>query len=124
MPPQIKQAKLREEFDKFIVESPAGYSTKRLISGKYKADAVYEERIGIDGITTKEVADYWLTKLSQAKLETLEAIIKKVEGMNNFRQAKVDGKEDWNNALEQSACKVDALLTKLKAELTLLKNER
>jgi len=36
-----------------------------------------------------------------------------IEKMNNFRQAKVDGKDDWNNALEQSACKVDTLLSSL-----------
>lgn len=45
--------------------------------------------------------------------ETREMIREEIEKMNNFRQAKIDGKEDWNNALEQSALKVDAFLASL-----------
>lgn len=56
-----------------------------------------------------------LDKDFQSFLQEHDArLIKRLEGevekMNNFRQAKVDGKDDWNNALEQSACKVDAFI--------------
>lgn len=46
----------------------------------------------------------------------LDEVKEKVEGMNNFRQAKVDGKDDWNDALEQAASKVDALIKSLSQE--------
>ena len=64
MTQQLKEwSEIEKRFEEFIVKSPAGYPTQRLISGKYKVDAVYEDRIGIDGITTKEVADWWLSEL-------------------------------------------------------------
>lgn len=57
MPPQIKQAKLREEWLRWYREPTR------------------EDR------SDQTIADWWLTKLDQAKLETLEAIIKEVGGM-------------------------------------------
>ena len=51
--------------------------------------------------------------ISSTQSHLIEEIIKMAQETNNFRQAKVDGKEDWNNALEQSACKIDALITNL-----------
>ena len=61
---------------------------------------------------TKEVESFLASKLTEARGEVIEQI----KQMNNFRQAKVDGKEDWNDALEQSARKVDALLAHLTKE--------
>ena len=43
-----------------------------------------------------------------------EAVMEMIIETNNFRQAKADDKDDWNDALEQSARKIDALLTQLK----------
>ena len=51
--------------------------------------------------------------IHQAVAEERVRVVEMIEKMNNFRQAKIDGKEEWNNALEQSACKVDSLLTSL-----------
>lgn len=71
-------------------------------------------------------------QIKQAKLETLEAIIKEVEGMKKkievapsresyekweLRKLRNEHKHDYNQALSD-------LLTKLQASLTLLKNER
>ena len=65
--------------------------------------------------------EWFAETLAQAyqrgKEETLREAIRVVEGMNNFRQAKVDGSDVWNNALEQSAAKVDALVATLTAQL-------
>ena len=56
--------------------------------------------------------------------EVLKVVVEKIKEMNNFRQAKVDGKEDWNMALEQSACKVDALLSNLSPNKENKNNEK
>lgn len=35
---------------------------------------------------------------------------------NNLRQAKIDGKEEWNNCIEQCAAKFEAILLALQHE--------
>jgi hypothetical protein len=57
--------------------------------------------------------------LNQSQLRLISAFKEMVEGVNNFRNAKIDigGKEcctkTFNNAMEQCACKLDALLSSL-----------
>ena len=57
------------------------------------------------------------TSIKQAEQEILNNVVLEIENCNNFRQAKVDGKDDWNDALQQSACKVDALISVFKNKL-------
>lgn len=100
MPPQIKQAKLREEFRTF-----------------FKKEAVGNDLV-IDW-----VADFWLAKLDQTKLETLESIIKEVGGNKRYN-AYLDGGtlQERDNYFYNLA--LSDLLTKLQADLTLMKNEK
>lgn len=52
------EKELREEFDKFITDFPASYPLG--------------DDLGIDGISTREVANFWLSKLSPLKDQPLE----------------------------------------------------
>ena len=73
-------------------------------------DGMMKDGEPINERETKEMILDFIT--SENKLVE-ERVIREIEKMNNFRQAKVDGKEDWNEALEQSAKKVDVLLSTL-----------
>lgn len=48
----------------------------------------------------------------------VEKIADMIKSTNNLRMAKVDGKDDWNDALEQSACKMDALEKEVRKALS------
>ena len=61
-------------------------------------------------LSAKDIESFLIERLEAQKEEFLSM----VEGMNNFRQAKVDGKDEWNSCLEQCAAKVDALIKELK----------
>lgn len=61
-----QRVELRKEFDQFCIKIPATYYAG-------------EDRLGIDGATTEEIADWWIEKLSaQDKIweEKIEEIIK------------------------------------------------
>ena len=75
-----------------------------------------DENEGI--ILGNDVLPYMEKAIHQAIAEERERVWGEIEKMNNFRLAKVDGKDDWNDALEQSACKVDRLLSSLDKPLT------
>ena len=62
------------------------------------------------------VKSFLKQSLEKVYAEREKDLVERIEGMNNFRQAKVDGKDDWNDALEQSARKVDALLQAIKGK--------
>ena len=64
--------------------------------------------------------------LHQHTIDVLEAVKERIKGMNNFRQAQINDptKQDWNDALEQSACKADALLAEIEGEIKELKNKK
>ena len=62
------------------------------------------------------VQSFLKQSLEKVYAEREKDLVERIEGMNNFRQAKVDGKDDWNDALEQSARKVDALLQAIKGK--------
>lgn len=55
--------------------------------------------------------------LHTSNLEIIKMVIEMAREMNNFRQAKVDGHDDWNYALAQSARKVEAFITSLEESI-------
>ena len=52
--------------------------------------------------------------IHQAIAEDRKMVVDEIKKMNNLRQGKIDGKDDWNNALEQSYCKIDSLFSYLR----------
>lgn len=66
-------------------------------------------------------------QIKQAKLETLEAIIKEVEGMLGYANAepyKSPSKDYTKGYKKGYKASVEIILQTLQADLTLLKNER
>ena len=118
-----ENSSLRKTFEKAVEQEPM--STNKTIR-ELVEDAVEKIEELMPAVIVNLHKDGWATQqikykkylhstlLHSALLTQLQEIEDMVEGMNNFRQAKVDGKKDWNNALEQSARKVDALLSALK----------
>lgn len=127
MPPQIKQAKLREEFIKEHAEPCDG-----IHKGNCSGSKIDEH--------TDLIADWWLAKLSQAKLETLEAIIKEVEGVLNeetlqHKYPKISKShthyikevqivKGYNWAIDRMRVVISDLLTKLQAQKELIENNK
>ena len=71
----------------------------------------------IDGTLEEVLVDIVIDERRAENKKTTQAILKQVDEMNNFRQAKIDGKKEWNDAIEQCAAKVDALIQSLKSSL-------
>lgn len=55
------------------------------------------------------------TLIAEQKRELVKEMVEVVKEANNLRQAKIDGKEDWNRAMEQCAAKFDAVISTLTA---------
>ena len=101
-----------KELQEKIAETLCGRILIRTLDGKEYNCPI--SRPCIKHETQKGVSEYMFALISTTAQAVRESIIKEIEEMNNFRQAKADGKDDWNNALEQSALKVDALIKSLK----------
>ena len=90
------------------MNSPKDYLTDRI---KKKILSIIKNYAG-------EGNDDFVNKLVALLTSEVEKIADMIKSTNNLRMAKVDGKDDWNDALEQSACKMDALEKEVRKALS------
>lgn len=92
---------------------------ERFPCGNIKARENLRERTGLEiskkgcGCLNCKLKSFLHTRLRAL----LEEVVGEIEGMNNFSQAKVDGDEKWNRAMEQAEAKVRALASHWREEI-------
>ena len=107
--------KVLEKFDnKWIYMVDNGFGFQSSLTGRllWSID-------GEDFYADETIKDFLTTNYKSAYLAGLEAAKVVIESSNNFNQATIDGKEDWNEALKQSGAKVTSAIN----DITTLQKE-